>query len=436
MIVVTLSAVRQRTIVVLAVSLATVLAAVVLAGTSWVTQQAKDVGNPTLGTDASLAGSLAVEPTAFYEPPPTLPDVAPGALLRTEQIDDAPDGVAAWRILYLSTDNAGEPIAISGVYYEPTRVPDEGARFPLVALAHGTTGVSRSCGVSQAPFTPQTPGFEYWTTIAQPLVDAGYAVVATDYEGMGAPGKTPYLLRKQAYDVLDSMRAALAFRPGYIDSTNLAIIGHSEGGYVALTTADQAGQYAPELSIRGSVVLAPGVIPPLPFGVRALTSQTRDEAASPRSGYITTLSQSWLANYPDLMTPEEWYTPEGRATVEEAAKACQGEMVQILSGTFGEYFQATLPPSVVEVAGLNPPLLNGTAIPLLIQQGLADTSVVPQLSRALAIEACDLGGTVEYQEYPLDSHRSVQYTGRPAYLDWLADRFAGEPAPSQCRRLA
>ena len=45
-----------------------------------------------------------------------------GTLLRSEPIADAPPDVKAWRILYLSRDIKGKPIAISGYYAEPTRL--------------------------------------------------------------------------------------------------------------------------------------------------------------------------------------------------------------------------------------------------------------------------------------------------------------------------
>lgn len=425
---------RSHTATVLVVGLVAIVVAALLAATAWTTRQPTP-GDPTAGSQAPFDGTLAIAPTAFYEPPNPLPDVPPGTVLRSEAISGAPAGVQAWRVLYMSRDNAGAPIAISGYYAEPTKPPAEGNRFPLVALAHGTTGVGRACGMSQGPFTAKTPGNEYWLFLGQRLVDAGYAIVATDYEGMGAPGKTPYLLRKQAFDVLDSMRAAINLRSGFIDTANLGVIGHSEGGYVALTTADQAAEYAPDLSIRGSVVLAPGVVPPLPAAVSALTGQTADEKASPRSGYITTLSQSWLRNYPELTTPQQWYTPAGMTAVAQAAELCQGEMIKVLTDTFGTYFQADLPLNVVKIAAMNPPLKNKTAVPLLIQQGMQDTGVVPPATRGLAMEACRLGDIVTLEEYPNDVHRSVQFTGRASYMDWLAARFNGEPAPNQCQEL-
>lgn len=425
---------RRHTASVLLVGFVAIVIGALLAATAW-TPQRSTPGDPTAGSQAPYAGTLGIAPTAFNEPPSPLPDTAPGTLLRSEPIASPPAGVQAWRILYLSRDNTGAPIAISGYYAEPTKPPDEGTRFPLVALAHGTTGVGRECGMSQGPFTAKTPGNEYWLFLGKALVDAGYAIVATDYEGMGAPGNTPYLLRKQAYDVLDSMRAAIDLRPGIVDTASLGIIGHSEGGYVALTTADQAAEYAPELRIRGSVVIAPGIVPPLPAAVAALAGQTSSEMASPRSGYITTLSQSWLRNYPDLTTPEQWYTPAGRTAVAQAAELCQGAMLEVLSDTFGTYFQKDLPLNVVKIAAMNPPLMNTTTIPLLIQQGQKDTGVVPPATRGLALEACGLGDVVTLEEYPDDVHRSVQFSGQGSFLDWFDARFAGEPAPNQCREL-
>ena len=55
------------------------------------------------------------EPSAFYDPPATLPAGDPGTIIRSEEIDDLPAGQVAQRILYTSTDPDGAPIAVSGV---------------------------------------------------------------------------------------------------------------------------------------------------------------------------------------------------------------------------------------------------------------------------------------------------------------------------------
>lgn len=418
---------------VLAVAVAGFLVASVALGVSrWDPTIDTPAAPLALGNNPQLTAATAVEPTAFYDPPSPLPDGNPGTVLRTEVIEDAPDTVRAWRMLYLSNDNNDNPIAVSGYYVEPATPPESVERFPLIGMAHGTTGISRACGMSQAPFTPTTPGFEYWETIVRPLTDAGYAVAVTDYEGMGAPGTATYLILKaQAYDVLDSLRAAINFRPDRLDANSLGIVGHSEGGFAALAAAQAVADYAPDLAVRGAVSLAPGLIPPLPFAISATVKSTGD-GPSPRSGYLAVLGTSWADTYPDLLSPEKIYTPEGVTTVAEAVKTCTGTMNSFFTGPLTDYVQSDPAPEMVTVAALNMPVNGVSRVPILIQQGSRDESVVPQLSHSLVAQLCTQGATVSYQAFPDDVHRSVQWTGRQLYLDWLADRMDGVPAPRDC----
>ncbi len=424
---------QQKVTTVLAVVLGTVLATVMLNATDMSPEMTLAGGNRAAATETPFDASKGVAPTDFYTPPNPLPDQPPGSVLRAEPIKDAPEGAAAWRVLYMSSNNAGDPVAISALYVEPTTPPTTGSRFPLIGFAHGTTGVGRECGMSQAPFVDETPGNEYWRTLIGPMVGAGFAVVATDYEGMGAPGTATYLLRKQSYDVLDSLRAALELRPQRLDSLNLGVLGHSEGGYVALTTADMAADYAPELSIQGSVSQAPGGLPPIPAAINALLGSTGGDGPTPRSGYITDLTTSWNETYPDISTPEIWYTAEGKTAIPEAAKLCQGAQLAFLDQPFHYYFNNKVPIAMAEIPAIEQPLTQQSDIPILLQQGDEDTSVVPQLTRAMAIQGCALGDKIEYQAFPNDVHRSVQYTGRAYFLDWFSQRFSGAADTDYCR---
>ena len=46
----------------------------------------------------------------------------------------------------------------------------------------------------------------------------GFAIVATDYQGLGTPGPHPYqIVRAAAYNVLDSIRAVLHSQPNLAD---------------------------------------------------------------------------------------------------------------------------------------------------------------------------------------------------------------------------
>ncbi len=104
-------------------------------------------------------------------------------------------------ITYMSTDPDGRPIRVTGTSFVPGGTPPVGG-WPVVALAHGTTGIDEACAPSRSP---ELGGL---LTIAQSLVGAGYAVAVPDYQGLGAPGAHPYLDSVTAgRDVLDAVRA-------------------------------------------------------------------------------------------------------------------------------------------------------------------------------------------------------------------------------------
>ncbi len=424
---------RSRVIAVIATTCAVVLAFALLSITAWHPEKESWPANSALGITAEFDGDKSSPVSDFYTPPTPLPPVADGTVLKSEPIAEAPQGVKAWRIMYASRDNDNKPIAITAYYAEPDRVTTDG--FPLVALAHGTTGLSPECGMSEAPFTEGTTGWEYWNFLGRQMVASGFAVVATDYEGMGAPGKATYLLRKQGYDLLDSIRAAIHLRPNTVDATNVGMMGHSEGGYVVLAATDMLTSYAPDLMVRGTVSIAPGGVPPIPFAVKALVASTGDSGASPRNGYVTFLSQSWSQTYPDLLPPESWYTAEGLQKIPPASKLCQGQVMKDLTGPITEYFRTDLPPAVITVAAQNAPITTKTTVPTLFIQGAKDTGVVPQVTRGFATQMCHFGSTVDYVQFPGDTHRSSVFSSVPEWTDWLNARFAGQPAASSCGGL-
>lgn len=426
---------RQRAVSALSVIAAAALAFVLLAQSAWQPVQDDIVGNPQLGQTSEFEGTVRSPVTDFYTPPPSdeFAELAHGSVIRSEEITDAPEGVRAWRLMYVSQSNSGETIPITAYYAEPDRETLTG--FPLVGLAHGTTGLVPECGMSQAPFTAGTTGFEYWEFLGRQIVANGWAVVVTDYEGMGAPGTPTYLLRKQGYDVLDSLRAATRFRPQTVDDTNIGIIGHSEGAYAALAAGDMWTAYAPDVMLRGVVSIAPGGVPPLPYAINALSQSSGATGAGPRNGYVTYLSTSWSATYPELLPSDAFLTEQGAQVIPEAANLCQGEVVQTLTEPFTTYFRADLPKEIVTVAAENAPITRRSATPTLILQGQKDTGIVPQITRGFANLMCFYGSTVDYRQFATDTHRSSVFTSVPDWTDWFTQRFEGLPAGSTCKGL-
>lgn len=426
---------NSRTAAVISVIAAAALAFVLLAQSSWQPVQDDITGNVATGQTQEFDGTVRSPVTEFYTPPPAAEyeDVIHGTVLKSEPIAEAPEGVRAWRIMYASQNNAGETIPITAYYAEPARETLSG--FPLVGLAHGTTGLVPECGMSQAPFTPGTTGFEYWEFLGRQIVANGFAVVVTDYEGMGAPGNPTYLLRKQGYDVLDSLRAAMRFRPQTVDATKVGIIGHSEGGYAVLAAGDMWTAYAPDVMLRGVVSIAPGGVPPIPYAINALVSATGSGGAGPRNGYVSYLSTSWSATYPELLSTDAFFTAEGAEIIPEAATLCQGEIIQELDQPITTYFSTDLPKEIITVAAANAPITGRSAVPTLMVQGQKDTGIVPQITRGFANQMCFYGSTVEYRQFANDTHRSSVFTSVPEWTDWFEARFAGVPAGSTCKGL-
>ena len=85
---------------------------------------------------------------------------------------------------------------------------------------------------------------------------AGYAVVRTDYEGLGTPSAHPYLIGvSEGRAVLDMVRAARKLDRSL--GKQVVIAGHSQGGHAALWAGSLAGKWTPELDVRGTLALAP-----------------------------------------------------------------------------------------------------------------------------------------------------------------------------------
>src|SRR5271165_2247970 len=84
--------------------------------------------------------------------------------------------------------------------------------------------------------------------------DLGYAVVATDYAGLGTEGRHAYIdMLSNATDVVNSIPAAHAAVPDL--SKKWLVIGHSQGGLSSLGVAQLEGGMR-DPNFLGTVALA------------------------------------------------------------------------------------------------------------------------------------------------------------------------------------
>jgi len=70
--------------------------------------------------------------------------------------------------------------------------------------------------------------------------------------------------------------------------------------------------------------------------------------------------------------------------------------------------------------------------PVLLVQGLQDTTVVPERTRDLFARMCGAGQVTHYSEYDGADHGNIGGVAAAEVTAWLQDRLAGAPASSSC----
>ncbi len=366
-------------------------------------------------------------PGAFYAAPSPLPDGPPGTIVRSEAIDGFQAGATAYRVLYKSTGYDGQPTAVSGLIVVPDGAPPAGGR-KVVAYTHGTVGVASNCAPSLVTNRAQQPLlFEG----GEELLAAGYVVAASDYQGLGTPGPHPYLVGdSEAMNELDIVRAARNLTDARAGD-EFVVWGHSQGGHASLFTGQLAAGYAPELELVGVAAGAP--VPNLVDLFRVNIETTVGKIL------ISMALQSWARVYDDAGL-DQIVAPVARPLVGRIAKNCLYTRQQILASVPASLalnlrFLHT-PPWKTEpwatILEQNNPGNAPTGAPLLIIQGDADPIVAPAVTARLVEKLCARGETVEFRMLAGTAHLDAGHVAVPDVVEWIADRFAGKPAPTTC----
>jgi alpha-beta hydrolase superfamily lysophospholipase len=376
----------------------------------------------------SLLGvsSGACAQSAFYTPPNDFASSASanGALIRSEPIDNAPDGATAYRVLYRSEGLHGEPIAVSGVVIVPAGPAPPNGRL-IVAWAHPTTGIVSKCAPSLARVL-----FRSIQGLHE-MLQRGFVVAATDYPGLGTAGPHPYLVGiSEARAVLDSVRVARLL-PGAGGGLAFAVWGHSQGGHAALFTGMLAQSYAPELRLVGVAAAAPAT------NLAALLADDMDTAGGKNVTAMTLWS--WSRVYgADMSTV---VTPEAVPAIDQLAGECIERFFDVLArrGPSQELNRSFLKVnnfSDVEpwrsLLAANTPGTLPTTIPIFVAQGTADKLVLPPITLGYVATLCRAGSSVQLDSLPGVGHLFAARNSAAATIDWMAGRFAGTAAPSNC----
>jgi acetyl esterase/lipase len=350
----------------------------------------------------------------------------PGTLIRAERMQGAPDNATAYRILYRSAGLHNEPIAVSGVVVVPLGpIPPSGR--PIVAWAHPTTGVVPRCAPSLALFVfQQIQGL-------RDMVERGYVVAATDYPGLGTPGPHPYLVGiSEGRAVLDAVRTARDL-PGAGGGRRFAVWGHSQGGQASLYSGMLAQSYAPELDLVGIAAAAPAT------ELATLMSADLNSDGGRNLTAMTLWSWARVFGAPIERAVEPAAIPIVNRLAEECIESIYDLVLrQRTARPLAESFLSIKNPAVVEpwrsLAASNSPGVLPSGIPIFLSQGTDDNLVRPAVTKDYMSKLCRAGSSVRLVWLPGVNHGFAARESADAAINWVADRFAGAPAPSDCGR--
>jgi hypothetical protein len=347
----------------------------------------------------------------FYRVPDPLPPGAPGDLIRVMPI--ATDATStSIRVMYHSRDARDRDRAVTGVITYPSAAAPDGG-WPVVAWAHGTTGLTSICAPSRA-------------MNAAPAFGVEGVRVATDYIGLGPLGERHAYLSgaSEAHSVIDAVRAARRLPDAHASARWLAI-GHSQGGHSALWTNELGESYGPELDLLGTIVVAPAAVLDRTFGPA--------DQIVPRMVGIMAL-YGIVTDHPEI-DPNDYVGPEVAAKAHVIDEKCTDDVVQELVFIPPEVFYKKNPvetePARSVVLANDPGHVKADA-PLFLVYGSADAWVVPARVDFLFDQLCQIGQVTDLLLIDGADHGSVMTKDVPAFTTWFEDRLAGKPAPNAC----
>ncbi len=314
-----------------------------------------------------------------------------------------------WRILYHSTNKDGLDTIVSGLVAIPDQLFHQGER-KVIAWGHPTTGIAPRCAPSV--------GYDPFDTVEglRDLVDAGYVVVATDYEGMGFPGGSSFLIGDvEARNMIDIVRAAQNM-PQTQAGNDVVFWGHSQGGHAALFATQKAPSYAPELNVRGVATAAPAT------NLGELLSNHVGDVSGVTIGSYAFHAYSQVYNTPvsTILTPAAAEIQP--AMINLCLLGQNAQLHTIARPVIGDFIKsnpATTLPWSRYLSENSPSPSTPLNVPAFIAQGQTDELVTPSVTKSYADTQKLVGTKVTFVSIPDTGHGMVALRAMPQLLTWL-----------------
>lgn len=353
----------------------------------------------------------------------------PGDLLKFESVNPSDLEIklngTIYRFQYTSRALNGTFVPVTGFIGVPYTSSRADKRYPAIAFAHGTSGIFRGCPPST---TPTLADYFSWSL----LVNSGYAVVAPDYAGLGNDYIEHQYLSFPAHanDLYFGMVAARQALPDVFADEWMSV-GHSQGGGAAWKLSESflhrtgaAGTYV------GSVAIAPAT-KIYDMAVATMDILQRPDYAS----YDIIYELPWLPIALKRVFP--WASVSfvaeklrGRVALATEAQSCIFGIQSLAYGLKPK--ELITDPALVKynrlikrwqdwVAPANGAKAAG---PLMVIQGLNDTTVIPEITIDSYNDACRYGNEAHIRLYEGADHINVWAASAHEWLDFIRNQFA------------
>jgi alpha-beta hydrolase superfamily lysophospholipase len=354
--------------------------------------------------------------TEFYDTPDPLPLGKPGELIRFEPFDEyhLSSDFTVFRILYHSSSANDKDVAVSGVVIVPDGTPPAGG-WPLIAWAHDFTGAARTCAPSLLKNLNEGP-------LISMYVRAGYAVVGSDYAGLGTNLSHAALdMRSNAVDVINSVTAARTAVPQL--GSRWVVAGFSQGGMVSVGVSEAEAKIA-DPNYLGALAIS-GVASPqelYPYLAQGASGVLLLHLAAG----IKTIFAAFQIN--DMLADKaisRFQLIRQRCDVRTGEQLAANELLK--PGWENNRY-------VKDFFARNAPGGRAARGPLLLISGDADVEVPPSLTALAVTRLCAQNDRVLSILYPGLNASAVIVNSANEQFSWLRARFANLPAPGNCPR--
>lgn len=373
------------------------------------------IGGPVLAptADAAAATGTAARDSTIW-PTAEVGQAWQGTLVQQAPLPAALqlDGAGqSWRIWYLSTAWDGSPTVVSGTLTVPPGEPPAGG-WPVVSYSHGFSGTADQCAPSQLGPSP------WERALNDKLLSGGYAIAATDYDGIGTPGD-PSIVNgpSEGYAVIDAVRAARHLAPL---SRDWVSVGYSLGGHAALWAGHLADSYAPELHHRGTIAMASFIRFPLQLAAEQISNPAAPLIPATLYSGVTgpVTHPGWDAS--------QWFTPLGLSLIDKARTECVGQLAaDVATVTNGQAFMDPAAAQAEFNRLLDPQDVPITRYPepVRMAHGTADPISLPEASALTAQELAAAGTDVTYVPVAGADHFTLLPTIASQALTWAQQMF-------------